>query len=194
LLERLALHEPRPDIQQLRALAETLAPQGAASLAPPDLERALALTEAFWLTPVSSRTGLARAGKEVAFCFAREGVVLSGIMDLVWQEGDSWFIVDYKTNVLQGRSPAEVASGYDLQSCVYCLAALLAGAREVSMEFLFLERPEEPVRLTFSSGDLTRLEEKLDAVLAEIRRGDFPPVRGVACGRCPLAEVCSGLL
>jgi CRISPR/Cas system-associated exonuclease Cas4 (RecB family) len=121
-------------------------------------------------------------------------VVLSGIMDLVWQEGHSWFIVDYKTNALQGRSPAEVASGYDLQSCVYCLAALLAGAREVSMEFLFLERPESPVLLTFSSGDRSRLEEKLDTVLAEIRRGDFPPVRAGACGRCPLEEVCSGLV
>ncbi len=190
LLERLPLDEAVPDAGRLRDLAAQIELDGGASLAPAQLQRALELTRAFWLTPVRSRRGFAQARKEVAFCFAQKGVLLSGVMDLVWQDGDSWFVVDYKTNALLGRSPAEVAVAYDLQSCVYCLAALRAGAREVSMEFLFLEKPDAPVRLAFSSEDALELEEKLDTVLAEVKTGDFPAVRGDACGQCPLNEVC----
>ena len=193
LLERLPLGEPAPDLSTLRGMAAQIEGDGGAPLAPAHLERAFYLTRGFWLTPVASRPGLGSAGKEVSFCFAREGVVLSGVMDLVWQEGDSWFIADYKTNALLGRSPQEVAAGYDLQSCVYCLAALYAGARQVSMDFLFLEQPEAPVVLAFSPGDIALLEAKLDAVLAEIKKGDFPLVRGAACEGCALDEVCSGL-
>jgi ATP-dependent helicase/nuclease subunit A len=193
LLERLPLSAPVPDLSLLRDMAAQIEADGGASLAEAHIERAFALTRAFWLTPFSSRPGLAGAGKEVSFCFAREGVVLSGVMDLVWQEGDSWFIADYKTNALLGRSPEEVAAGYDLQSCVYCLAALYAGARQVSMEFLFLEQPEAPVGLAFSPGDVAVLEAKLDAVLAEIEKGDFPSMRGVACEGCTLGDVCFGL-
>ncbi|MFH1834379.1 MAG: PD-(D/E)XK nuclease family protein [bacterium] len=99
-------------------------------------------------------------------------------------------IVDYKTNALGGQAVSEVASQYELQAAIYCLAALQAGARGVLMDFLFLERPEEPVSLRFDHDELPNLEKVLDDALSEIRQGSFPARAGEGCVRCSVAEVC----
>jgi hypothetical protein len=114
-------------------------------------------------------------------------------MDLVYPGGDCCRIVDYKTNALNGRSPAELASGYETQAMVYCLAALLAGAPAVQMDFVFLERPGEPVTMLFVHGDASRLQSELDGLLGGLRRAEFPPQAGDACTRCPVAEVCASM-
>ncbi len=51
-----------------------------------------------------------------------------------------------------GDRPAEVAEAYVLQAVIYCLAVLKAGAPAVRMEFLFLERPDEPVVFEYRAG------------------------------------------
>ena len=71
----------------------------------------------------SSRTGLlgtpprrnsqaARAKHEAPFFFVQDGVAVSGVMDLLVQDGDRWLVVDYKSNALGRRSPAEAAEAY----------------------------------------------------------------------------------
>lgn len=190
LLEGSVLHGPRPERGRLRELAlEASAAQGM-SLSASGLDRALDLTEAFWRSPVATAPGLAQARKEESFLFSQEGVLLSGVVDLVWRQGGSWSIVDFKTNALGGRTPDDVAADYELQACVYCLGALKGGAAEVGMALLFLERPEAPVRVEYSSRDRERLEARLTAVLGEIRNSGFPAVRGVACTRCGVAALC----
>ena len=192
-LERLPLHEPAPDATQLQRMIADASAEAGLAVSPAGLERALLLTEAFWRSPVGSWSGLIFAEKEVPFCFEQGGLLLSGVIDLLCRSGDSWTVVDYKTNALRGRSPSEVAATYDLQCCVYCLAALKAGAREVTMEFLFLEQPESPVCFTFFADDVGRLEAMLDVALAEVASAGFPAERSKACPECPLEEVCAGL-
>ena len=46
-----------------------------------------------------------------------------------------------------------------MQAAVYCLAALKAGAPAVRMEFLFLEKPDEPVVFEYRQEDRERLED-----------------------------------
>lgn len=193
LLQRLALRKESPTRDELRAVAQDVMCAGPLTVGEEGLERALDLAQSFWGTPEASRAARAGAGTEVPFLFAHDGVTISGIMDLVWQEEDSWFIIDYKTNALAGKSPAEVARGYHLQACIYALAALHAGAAKVNMEFLFLEEPSAPVRLLYSERDRPAMELRLGSVLEKIRRGESSPAPGSSCGWCPVASLCDVL-
>ena len=63
-------------------------------------------------------------------------------------------VVDWKSDVLDGRDPAElVAEGYSTQRIVYALAALRAGAERVEVAHCFLERPDEPALAVYAAAD-----------------------------------------
>jgi CRISPR/Cas system-associated exonuclease Cas4 (RecB family) len=158
-----------------------------------ELTRALALARAFWDSPLAGVLSTPEALREARFFFAQKDIMVSGVMDLVAKEEDLWRIVDYKTNALAGRSPAQVASEYELQGVVYSLAALLAGAPAVRLDFLFLERPAEPQAVQFSRGDISRLKNRLDEVLAGLRRAEYPLAPDEHCRYCAAAEVCAGM-
>jgi ATP-dependent exoDNAse (exonuclease V) beta subunit len=194
LLERSDVTGPAPSRDEVRRVAIDLVRQGMPALGFDAVERALDLALAFWRSPVVLRKGLSSARKEVPFSFSQGGMIVSGVMDLVWRDGESWFVVDYKTNSLAGRSAAEAVRSYELQACVYGLAALRAGARHVSMSFLFLEQPDLPVEHSFSVGDRNVLEAKMETVLGEIRDGDFASCGGKACARCRFERLCAGLI
>jgi ATP-dependent helicase/nuclease subunit A len=194
LLERHALDEKEPGTDLLRGEALEALHVAGASLPPGEVERALSLTQAFWRSPFAGDQDLLGATRETPFVFTQGELIVSGVMDLVWQVDDVWHIADYKTNALHGRTAAEVAAGYELQATVYSLAALRAGAQAVVMDFLFLEHPEAPVTLRFSRDDQTRLDGLLDQALGGLRRGDFSAVPGEECARCSVAEVCAGMV
>jgi len=193
LLEEWPLAEGPPAAGLLQAAAQDALLRLDLRLPPADLGRALRLTAAFWDSPFAGQGSLDKAMREAPFFFARDDVLVSGVMDLVWFEGDEWHIVDYKTNALGETSPVEVSLAYQLQAVVYCLAALQAGGRKVSMDFLFLERPAEPVTAVFERADISRLEGLLDEALAGLRRSAFPARSGEACSWCSVADVCANM-
>lgn len=192
LLERHALDEDRPALDLLREEAADLAREVAAEigLSETDQERVLSLTQAFWRSSVAKDEALAQASRETPFVFTVGDTVVSGVMDLVWQAEGVWHIVDYKTNALGGRAVTDVAAGYEMQGAIYALAALRAGAQAVLMDFLFLERPEAPVRLEFCLSDGPRLESLLDLELDRMKQGHFPAQPGEECARCAVAGLC----
>ena len=212
LLERSILHGPRPSLEELRILAEpscteTRAPDAGFERQtmpgqatdrrglpkPPDLDRALQLTLAFWSSPVAARSGLEGAQKEAQFWFLEDGLLISGIMDLVWENDGRVYVVDYKTNRLRGRLPEEMAGTYSLQASLYALAALRAGASEVQMELLFLEDAENPVAYHWTRSDLADLERGLKNVLGPLRAGEYPARPGTDCTVCQSARLCGRL-
>src|SRR5207253_10535706 len=92
-------------------------------------------------------------------------------------------------------SPEEVAGGeYRVQRLVYALACFRAGADEVEVVYLFLERPDESVSATFGRDDVPELEAELSAEIARIREGRFVPTPSeTACNTCPALDVvCAG--
>ena len=97
---------------------------------------------------------------EVPILIQLEGTVLRGSIDLlVEEENHPPLIVDYKTDRLDGDSPAEHAERYRIQRAIYALA--VADARdveEVEAAYVFLEAPDEPVitRLTHAEIELGR--------------------------------------
>jgi ATP-dependent helicase/nuclease subunit A len=190
LMERLDLTGPAPAQDGLRAGAAAVAAERGLHLPPGGIERAAVLAAAFWKSPLVRDPVLGCALREEPFVFVQGGVTVHGVMDLLGRGEECWRIVDYKSNRLDGRSPAELAESYHLQAAVYCLAALKAGAPAVRMDFLFLEKPEGLVTFEHGPQDRERLEKLLDDALLAIEQSKFPPTAAPACGDCGVGDLC----
>ena len=120
---------------------------------------------------------------------------MNGRLDVLWRDGERALVLDYKTNALLGRDPADiVAAEYLTQQTVYAIACLRAGAREVEVVYHFLEDADAVVSTVFTADDAPELEGRLAASIARIRAGDFRPTPSAfACSGCPALDVvCAG--
>ena len=132
---------------------------------------------------------------ELGFGFEHDGVLLHGRFDLFQLDGERVLVVDYKTNLLEELSPADVVEAeYGLQRLVYALAAFRAGAEEVEVAYVFLERPDEVVTTTFTRTQTSELEAQLSEAIRRIDAGEFRPTPSeFACAGCPALDVvCAG--
>jgi ATP-dependent helicase/nuclease subunit A len=132
---------------------------------------------------------------ERSFAFAHDGVLVNGRLDVFHETDGRALVVDYKTNLLEDASPAEVVEReYRLQRLVYALACLRAGAAEVEVVYQFLERPNDVVTSAYRAEDLPGLEAELSAAIAAIQAGEFRPTPSdYACATCPALDlVCAG--
>jgi len=132
---------------------------------------------------------------ERPFAFEHDGVLLHGRLDALSLADGRALVLDYKTNQLGERAPADVVEDeYRLQRLVYALACLKARAQEVEVVYHFLERPDEPVSTLFTPADTAALEAELSEAIARIREGDFRPTPSeFACSTCPALDlVCAG--
>jgi ATP-dependent helicase/nuclease subunit A len=162
---------------------------------PEDLERVGALVQAWEESPLAARLAGDGVRRELGFAFEHDGVLLHGRFDLFRLEGDRALVVDYKTNRLEELTPAQAVEGeYVLQRLVYALAAFRAGAPEVEVAYVFLERPDEPVSRIFARSDAAALETELSDAIAAINSGRFRPTPSeFVCPGCPaLNVVCAG--
>ena len=123
-------------------------------------------------------------------------MLLHGRLDVLHRDGPQALVVDYKTNVLGERTPAEIVeSDYRLQRLVYALACFRAGAEEVEVVYAFLERPDAVVSTTFSRAEAARAR---GASSRRRSRGSTPasslPTPGeFTCSGCPALDlVCAG--
>ena len=161
-----------------------------------DVERVESLVRAWYESPLSRRLGGDdEVRRELPFAFEHDGVLLHGRFDAFRLADGRALVLDYKTNRLEGGAPAEaVENDYALQRLVYALAAFRAGAGEVEVAYVFLERPDDPVTVTFSRADIGRLEAELGAAIATIREGRFHPTPSeLVCQGCPALDVvCAG--
>jgi ATP-dependent exoDNAse (exonuclease V) beta subunit len=161
-----------------------------------ELDRVAALVAAYCDSELAHRVAaLAGAGVERPFVFEHGGVVLRGRLDVFWREGERALVVDYKSNALEERQPAEIVeSEYVLQRLVYALVCLRAGVSEVEIAYQFLERPDDVVSTNFTTADVPGLEQQLSAAIARIRAGEFRPTPSeFVCSDCPALDlVCAG--
>jgi ATP-dependent helicase/nuclease subunit A len=166
---------------------------------PPDIEddRIRAFVDAYCESDTAGRVAaLSGATKERPFTFEHDGVLLHGFLDVFHLADGRALVVDYKTNAIGEASPeAIVEEDYRLQRLVYALACFRAGAEEVEVDYLFLERPDAVVSTTFTHDQLRELEEELSAAIADIQAGEFRPTPSeYACNGCPALDlVCAGL-
>jgi ATP-dependent exoDNAse (exonuclease V) beta subunit len=161
-----------------------------------EVDRIRSLIQAYCTSELATRvSGLDGVAKERHFTFEHDGVLLHGYLDTYHRAGERALVVDYKSNVLEGQEPSEiVAHSYELQRLVYALACFRAGADEVEVAYLFLERPDEPVVTTFTRDRVPELEADLSTAIARLRAGEFRPTPSeYACAGCPALDVvCAG--
>ncbi len=193
LLEHVPLDDPAPPLREvLDATVRGWYPE----VTDAELERVAALVAAYCDSALARRlAALEGARPERPFVFEHDGVVIRGRLDVLWQEGERALVVDYKSNALEGREPAEIVEAeYVLQRLVYALVCLRAGASEVEVAYQFLERPEGVVSTTFTAAAAPELEAHLSEAIARIRTGDFRPTPSeFVCSDCPALDlVCAG--
>ncbi len=190
ILEILDLTAP-PDREALAAAATQACTDEGVELTEAELRRAGLLAEAFFSSPLSALEGLGEARKECGFRFVESGIVVHGVFDLLLASDSHWRVIDYKSNRLGALSAAAVAEEYRLQVELYACAALACGAERVTVDLLFLERPEGPVSAEYGRGDETRLRETLMSALKPLEKGrEWPGARGEGCAACEYGQLC----
>jgi len=193
LLEHVALHDPvAPGRDQL----DTTVRGWYGEVTSEEIDRIASLVDAYCESDLARRmAALPGARPERPFTFEHDGVVIRGRLDVLWREGGRALVVDYKSNALEGRTPAEIIeSEYTLQRVVYALVCLRAGVDEVEVAYQFLEQPNDVVSTTFTEADVRTLEAELSGAIARIREGDFRPTPSeFVCADCPALDlVCAG--
>jgi ATP-dependent exoDNAse (exonuclease V) beta subunit len=190
LLEWSALNRwRRPSEAQVEA---ALAEQGAD---PAQGGRAMELISGFLDSPLAAELKRASVKAEAPFVLELDGTLIRGSIDLLVERGDgSALVLDYKTDRLDGRDPAEAAEGYRVQRDLYALAAS-ARAAGIETAYVFLEQPGAPVRAAFGEQQLEEARARVSALLAELRSGSFEVTRHPhkrLCLDCPARErLCS---
>jgi ATP-dependent exoDNAse (exonuclease V) beta subunit len=201
LLERLDFARPAvPDEAEVAALVEA----HGAPVIPEEVADLRDMVARFVESPLRERlAGALRVRTELPFAFTLtppgaggRSLLINGVVDVHAGEPDGLLVVDYKSNALEGRTPAELtAESYSTQRLVYALAGLRAGAERVEVAYCFLERPEELEVATYVAGDGARLETELLALAAGVVDGRFEPAAEPhleLCGDCPgRAALCS---
>ena len=193
LLEVVPLHAPvAPHRAELELAVRAWYPDSTDD----ELDRVAALVDSYCASELAQRlAGLPGAQPERPFVFEHDGVLIRGRLDVMWQDGERALVVDYKSNALEGRDPAEIVEAeYGLQRLVYALVCLRAGATDVEVAYQFLEAPNDVVSTSFRLDDVERLEAELSAAIARIRAGDFRPTPSeFVCSDCPALDlVCAG--
>ena len=112
-------------------------------------------------------------------------LLMNGVVDVYAVEEDGTLVIDWKSDALDGREPADVvAEGYATQRIVYALAALRAGAERVEVAHCFLERPDEPAVAVYAAADAERLERELLELARGVVEGSFVPSDEPHAGLC----------
>jgi hypothetical protein len=97
-------------------------------------------------------------------------------------------VVDYKTDALGGRTPAELAQRYTAQREIYALAA---GEEEgARVAHVFLEAADDPVVAELGPADLAAARERLAELVARMHEGRFEVAAepyAALCFACPAA-------
>jgi ATP-dependent exoDNAse (exonuclease V) beta subunit len=199
VLESLDLANPQPpaadEISQLAARY--------AEIGTDEIEDVQALVHAFMTSPLRQRLANAAAiKKEAGFAFTLDqdgaGPLVNGFVDVIAKEpGGTTLVVDYKSDRLsENDTPAGlVERDYATQRLVYALAALRDGARRAEVVHLLLERPDEPVSVTYDHTQAPELAARLQNLATGILEHRYPvtqtPHRDL-CAECPgRAALCS---
>jgi len=133
-------------------------------------------------------TRATRVEREFEFLVAIEELVVSGQVDLWFEEGGEIVIVDYKTDDVTAVEAHRRAREYELQLRIYALAVEQVAGRAPTSAWLHFLRPNTLVRV-----DLTpTLLDSPEQVVREFHEAqssmNFPLNENERCRRCPFVN------
>ncbi len=190
-LETLDFAHPQPPDD---AAVAQLATELDAALSPDEIDDVQRLVAAFAGSPLCGRLAAAtRIQREAGFAFALEpdgaGPLVSGFVDVLAALPDGGaLVVDYKTDPVSEDPRELIERHYGTQRLIYALAALRSGAPQVEVAHCLLERPDEPVSVTYTADDAPELVARLARLAQGLLAHEHPvtahPHREL-CGDCP---------
>ena len=164
---------------------------------PDDSERiglATRFVEGFLGSDLGFRVREVENSAELPLIIRVGGVTIRGFADLIL-DSEPPMVLDYKTNRLDGRTPAQKMGSYELQRDLYSLAvARSSGSGTVESAFVFLEEPNNPVLETFDAAGVADAEARVEDTLTDITEGRFfggPQAVNKPCGQCWACETLS---
>ena len=112
---------------------------------------------------------------------------------MAFEHDGRWYVVDYKSNRLDGADPATLRDGqYGLQEAVYALALLERGEPVVDVHFAMLDADVVLTR-TYDQGGVDAVRATVGAAVEAARSGPYVPRPGIVCEDCPvLGLLCAG--
>lgn len=117
------------------------------------------------------------------------GLSIRGIIDLVWQDGNTIVIGDYKTTWLRMDNDD---LPHDVQAIAYAVATKALTGRPVRVEFYMIRYPENgPVIWTPTEEEFESMENYLLAIQRKIRQDTEPDARpSLDCRYCAFNYAC----
>ncbi|MDQ6708357.1 MAG: PD-(D/E)XK nuclease family protein, partial [Acidobacteriota bacterium] len=155
------------------------------SVEAPDFE-ALRLADTFDRSRLGRRARRARrVEREFAFLLAIDDVVISGEIDLWFEEGGELILVDYKTDDVDAEEAPGRGQSYALQLRYYALALERVAGRFPDHAYVHLLRPDVLVRIDIDAASLAAARALVREVAEAQRAARFPLHEGPHCRRCP---------
>ncbi|MCE5251085.1 UvrD-helicase domain-containing protein [bacterium] len=130
--------------------------------------------------------------REEPFVFVHDDVLVRGTIDILFRSGDTWRIVDYKTNRKLPDDGDRVAlERYRLQLGIYALA--LRRAEYVIPDRLVLYFLSHGVarEIPCDEAMLGEISDVLTETIASITAGNDTPRPSESCAMCPFSSLCS---
>ena len=141
---------------------------------------ALALAERFWSGALGQRALRAqRVEREFDFIIEVDGVLVSGQMDLWFEEGGEMVVVDYKTD----RSTASFDS-YSAQLRLYAHALEKYAGRKAGRAFLYYLRLDQSLEVSLLNEEVASATTLVSALKLSQQTQEFAMNPGQQCLRC----------
>lgn len=149
-------------------------------------DRALRVARVFQESALAKRAARAsRVEREFSFLMAVEGLVLSGQVDLWFEEAGELVIVDYKTDDVTAAEAHQRAGDYEMQLRLYALAVERVVGRPPDKAWLHFLRPNTLVPVDLTPSLLESPEQLVRDFEDAQERQVFPLREGPHCKTCP---------
>ena len=122
--------------------------------------------------------------REMSFVFTVGEHLLSGTIDLLFEEGGESVLLDYKTDRVRGKRIESSAANHALQLQLYA-AGLAKSGNPVDRAVLFYLRPGKSVDVDIGEAALGRSKDLVEEFFAAQRSQDYPLRTGAHCRLCP---------
>jgi ATP-dependent exoDNAse (exonuclease V) beta subunit len=152
---------------------------------PPEqaLPEALTLAANFHASELGRRAAAAvRVEREQSFLVEFDGRLVSGQIDLWFEESGQTILIDYKTDQVTADQTADRAADYALQLRLYALAIERLAGRTVDQAVLYFLRPNVAVDVALAAAAARAMVEALYQAQSGL---EFPLREGPHCHRCP---------
>ncbi|HCC59292.1 MAG TPA: hypothetical protein DEQ47_18920 [Solibacterales bacterium] len=175
--------EPRLDAGELGTQVHDLL----AGLRVPNADpQAAIMAERFRHSDLGRRAArAARSEREYAFLLDIEDVIVSGTIDLWFDDGAGLILVDYKTDDVTAAEAEVRAAEYALQLRLYALALEHAEQRRPTAAYLHFLRPDVVIEISLGDDPAAEAARAVRRLRDAQEQCDFPLHEGPQCRRCP---------